>query len=106
MPLISLIFFAENAGLTLDGFLLLSRYGSVVVIFTHIGELTLDGDAMFFHESIAGAFSRAGLRVDSNGRRLLGIVEIIGMFNLLASAFTSSSIKDDDLPQTCADSYR
>merc|ERR1711966_115843 len=27
-----------------------SRYGSVVVIYTHIGELTLDGDLITFHE--------------------------------------------------------
>ena len=55
-----------------------SRWGSVVVIFTHVGELTLDGEAMHFHETLQGAFSRAGLQVDVNGRRLLGIVEIIG----------------------------
>ena len=76
-----------------------SRHGSVVVLFTHIGELTLDGEAMFFHESIAGAFSRAGLKVDANGRRLLGIVEIIGLFNLLESAFADSGLKDDEMPR-------
>jgi len=83
-----------------------ARFGSVVVIFTHIGELTLDGDAMFFHESIAGAFSRAGLKVDTNGRRLLGIVEIIGLFNLLESAFADSGLKDDEMPRMPGNQFR
>jgi len=30
-----------------------SRYGSVVVLYTHVGELTLDGEAIVFEESIA-----------------------------------------------------
>lgn len=64
-----------------------SRYGSIVVIYTHIGELTLDGEAMFFNERIAGAFSRAGFVVDPNhGRRLLGVVEMLGLFNSLRQA--------------------
>jgi len=37
-----------------------SRYGSVIVIYTHVGELTLDGEAINFHESLKGAFTRAG----------------------------------------------
>ena len=59
-----------------------SRYGSVVVLYTHIGELTLDGEALFFHESVAGAFSRAGFVVAS-GRRLLGLIQLLGIFNIL-----------------------
>jgi len=61
-----------------------SRYNSVVVLYTHIGEIQLDGEDIFFHERAAGAFSQAGFRVVSgvgNNRRLLGLVEVIGVFN-------------------------
>jgi hypothetical protein len=63
-----------------------SRLGSLVVIYTHVGELTLDGEAIYFHETLAGAFSRAGFIVDSAGRRLLGVIEVIGMFNYISKA--------------------
>ena len=67
-----------------------SRYGSVVVLYTHVGELTIDGEAIFFTERIAGAFSRAGFMVDpKNGRRLLGVVEMLGLFNSLRRAVES-----------------
>jgi hypothetical protein len=52
-----------------------SRHGSVVVIYTHVGELELDGEGIFFEESLQGAFQRAGLKVDGNGRRLSGVTE-------------------------------
>jgi hypothetical protein len=38
-------------------------HGTVVVLYTHVGELTLDAEAIFFHETLEGAFSRAGLKV-------------------------------------------
>mmetsp|Transcript_79007 Transcript_79007/g.118801 ORF Transcript_79007/g.118801 Transcript_79007/m.118801 type:complete len:1012 (+) Transcript_79007:44-3079(+) len=60
-----------------------STFGSVVVIYTHLGEITIDGEQLSFHESLDGAFSRAGFEVDSSGRRLLSEVEVIGMFNFL-----------------------
>jgi hypothetical protein len=56
-----------------------SRHGTVVVLYTHLGEITLDGTAVSFHESIAGAFSRAGLTIDqSTNRRLVGAAKVIG----------------------------
>jgi len=76
-----------------------SRYGSVIVIYTHVGELTLDGEAINFHESLKGAFTRAGLQVDKNGRRLLGVSKVIGLFNLLGSAFEDSGLEDDMRPR-------
>jgi hypothetical protein len=51
-----------------------------------VGELTLDGEAIFFHETLAGAFSRAGFVVDSTGRRLLGVIDVIGLFNHISKA--------------------
>jgi hypothetical protein len=67
-----------------------SRLGSLVVIYTHVGEITLDGEAIFFHETLAGAFSRAGFIIDSTGRRLLGVIEVIGMFNFISKAATEA----------------
>ena len=56
-----------------------SRHGTVLVLYTHLGEVTLDGTAISFQESMAGTFSRAGLLVDeSTNRRLLGVVEVLG----------------------------
>ena len=49
--------------------------------------LYIDGEAIYFEERIAGAFSRAGFEVDPHqGRRLLGVVEMLGLFNALRSA--------------------
>jgi hypothetical protein len=71
-----------------------SRFGSLVVIYTHVGELTLDGEAIYFHESLAGAFSRAGFVVDSSGRRLLGVLDVIGMFNTISKAAQEALARD------------
>ena len=82
-----------------------SRYGSVVVLYTHVGELTLDGEAIVFEEALAGAFQRAGLRVDNNGRRLLGVTKVVGLFNLLESAFEGSVLEDDAMPRMPGDQF-
>ena len=74
-----------------------SRHGTVVVIYTHLGEITLDGDALSFHEALSGAFSRAGFVIDANGRRLLGVVEMLGFFKMIRSAANASSAGDDSL---------
>ncbi len=60
----------------------------MVVIYTHLGEITLDGEAVSFHEALNGAFSRAGFAIDTNGRRLLGVVEMLGLFKLIRAAAT------------------
>lgn len=64
-----------------------------MVLFTHIGQLTLDGEAIFFEESVHGAFSAAGFEVDfmpdSRRRRLLGVVDVLGLFNVLQDAAAS-----------------
>ena len=82
-----------------------SRYGSVVVLYTHIGELTLDGDGIFFEEAVQGAFRRAGLRVDANGRRLLGVTRVVGLFNLLESAFEGAGMEDGAMPRMPGDQF-
>mmetsp|Transcript_42092 Transcript_42092/g.95926 ORF Transcript_42092/g.95926 Transcript_42092/m.95926 type:complete len:1311 (+) Transcript_42092:667-4599(+) len=69
----------------------LSRYGDVVIIYTHLGEITLDGSALYFHERIAHTFSRAGFAVDqSTNRRLLGAAEVLGMFKKINAAVANS----------------
>jgi hypothetical protein len=70
-----------------------SRHGTVVVVYTHLGEIILDGEAVSFHETLSGAFSRAGFAIDTNGRRLLGVVEMLGIFKFIRSAanFNSSA---------------
>ena len=63
-----------------------SRHGTVLVLYTHLGEVTLDGTAISFQESMAGTFTRAGLMVDtSSNRRLLGVVEVLGKNKSIAN---------------------
>jgi hypothetical protein len=38
-----------------------SRHGTVLVLYTFIGEITLDGTAVIFQESMEGTFTRAGM---------------------------------------------
>ena len=82
-----------------------SRHGSVVVLYSLVGELTLDGEGIFFEEALQGAFKRAGLRVDSNGRRLLGVTQVVGLFNLLESAFEGAGLEDDAMPRMPGDQF-
>ena len=57
-----------------------ARTGSFVKIITYAGFITLDGDEMTFEETTGKVFSEAGFSVVS-GRKLLGIYELIGLFN-------------------------
>ena len=79
-----------------------SRTGSIVVIYTHLGEMTVDGEAFSFKEAIAGAFSRAGFTIDeaapAQARRLLGIVQLIGIFNKINQASTNSTLPQGFFP--------
>lgn len=54
--------------------------GSFVKIITHVGFIALDGEEMSFEETMGHVFSESGFKVDG-GRKLLGMYEIIGMFN-------------------------
>jgi hypothetical protein len=58
-----------------------SLYGTVVVIVTHIGRITVDGDTLSFMDDIGTIFKEAGFAVDKKGRRLMGLLEIVGFFN-------------------------
>ena len=57
-----------------------ARTGSFVKIITYAGFITLDGDQMTFEETTGRVFQEAGFEVVS-GRKLLGIYELIGLFN-------------------------
>eukprot|EP00961_Rhodomonas_salina_P199919 2696210-Rhodomonas_salina.2 len=69
-----------------------SEFGSIVAIYTHLGEIYLNGQEITFHESLEGAFTRAGFAVDGSRRRLLGVVEVLGLFNFLSQALSTSAI--------------
>ena len=61
-------------------------HGSFVMIHSTIGTITLDGDLMTFSDSIrTGVFTAARFAVTSSGRRLAGIVHLIGFFNRIPS---------------------
>lgn len=60
-----------------------SKFGSVIVVYTFIGDLTLDGSDMTFNERVAGAFAGAGFKLSGSRRRLQGVVSLLGFFDIL-----------------------
>ena len=54
-----------------------SKTGNVVKIITYAGFIILDGAEMTFEEVVGKVFSEAGFDV-INGRKLLGMYELIG----------------------------
>mmetsp|Transcript_37375 Transcript_37375/g.76695 ORF Transcript_37375/g.76695 Transcript_37375/m.76695 type:complete len:915 (+) Transcript_37375:13-2757(+) len=48
-----------------------SKDRSVVVLYTHLGEVSLEGEEISFEPTASDAFTRAGFVVDSSRRRLL-----------------------------------
>ena len=76
---------------------------SVVVLYTHLGELSVNDVEVRFHERLEGAFQRAGFDVgvvdstgatehgEAHGRRLLGLVDMMGYFNSISDTDTSGN---------------
>jgi len=62
-----------------------SKCGTVVVIYTFIGDMTIDGGQLTFNERVAGAFQNAGFAVDQSRRRLMGAIDLIGFFDMLVA---------------------
>ena len=61
-------------------------HGSYVTIHATIGTITLDGDLMTFSDSSStGVFAAAQFPVTSSGRKLAGIIYLIGFFNQIPS---------------------
>ena len=61
-------------------------HGSFVKIHSTIGTITLDGNLMTFSDSSStGVFAAAQFAVTSSGRRLVGIIYLIGFFNQIPS---------------------
>eukprot|EP00964_Phaeocystis_antarctica_P020650 scaffold11422_cov71-Phaeocystis_antarctica.AAC.1 len=61
-------------------------HGSFVKIHSTIGTITLDGDLMTFSDNLdTRAFADAQFAVTSTGRRLVGIIYLIGFFNQIPS---------------------
>jgi hypothetical protein len=69
-----------------------SRCGTIVVIYTHLGEVTLDGTDIYFEERIAHSFTQAGFattvleKSNFGGRRKLNAAALLqGLFNAVAN---------------------
>ena len=61
-------------------------HGSYVKLHSTIGIITLDGDVMTFSDSAStGVFAAAQFEVTRSGRRLAGIIYLIGFFNQIPS---------------------
>ena len=61
-------------------------HGSYVMIHSTIGTITLDGDLMTFSESSSTrVFAAAQFEVSDSGRRLFGVIYLIGFFNQIPS---------------------
>ena len=62
------------------------QFGSVVMILTHAGTITLDGRNMEFQEGLSPIFEAAGFAVAPTRRRLLDVgTSLVGFFNYLAT---------------------
>merc|ERR1711871_377614 len=57
--------------------------GSLVIIVTAVGQITLEGTQMTFENEVGNYFAKAGFSVASSGRRLAGLTEIIAVFSSL-----------------------
>ena len=44
-------------------------------------------------------------KVDANGRRLVGAAQVIGLFNMLESAFEGAGLEDDAMPRMPGDQF-
>jgi len=83
---------------------------SVVVLYTHLGELSVNDVEVRFHERLEGAFQRAGFDVgvvdstgatehgEAHGRRLLGLVDMMGYFNSISDTATSGTFMPSPMP--------
>lgn len=59
-----------------------SLYGTVVILITPIGRITIDGEAMSFSNDVGDVFAEAGFNTAAEGsRRLLNFYELIALFN-------------------------
>eukprot|EP00854_Cymbomonas_tetramitiformis_P027319 gene27319-33652_t len=59
----------------------LSLGGSYVKIVTSTGTVKIDGSTLTFDDLVGNLFEELGFVTDTSGRRLLGIYELIGLFN-------------------------
>jgi hypothetical protein len=103
-----------------------SRCGTVVVIFTHLGEITLDGSDIYFEETIVNSFNLAGFEVadfevtNFGARRQLSTFSVAvftGLFNAIAEIKEArctenanniegyNGLRDGPLPLTPTDEF-
>ena len=72
--------------------------GSYVKIITEPGIIRIDGFNLQFQDTMGSLFVEAGFNVDSSGRRLLGVFELIGMFNSIDASDWIGLDLDEELP--------
>jgi hypothetical protein len=75
-----------------------SLHGSVVVLFSEVGSLEIDGGRMLFSETAASFFERAGFETSRVYRRssqhrhhLRSVSDVMGIFSFLSNAEQSAA---------------
>ena len=58
-----------------------SLYGTVVMLVTHLGRVVIDGETLSYIDDIGNVFADAGFAVDGENRRLLDVLELVGLYN-------------------------
>ena len=76
-----------------------SLHGTVVVIVTQVGTVTIDGSELAFEDSVAPFFSKAGFSVSSSGRRLQGLYKVAAFLNSIESIEDGCGHVSYNLPQ-------
>eukprot|EP00240_Pyramimonas_obovata_P000059 CAMPEP_0118924282 /NCGR_PEP_ID=MMETSP1169-20130426/2487_1 /TAXON_ID=36882 /ORGANISM="Pyramimonas obovata, Strain CCMP722" /LENGTH=1351 /DNA_ID=CAMNT_0006865379 /DNA_START=110 /DNA_END=4165 /DNA_ORIENTATION=+ len=67
---------------------------STIKIITHPGHILVDGSTLEFEDLVGEVFVEAGFALDSSARRLLGLYELIGLFN---SIEWGDELEEDEL---------
>lgn len=88
-----------------------SHCGSVLVLVTHLGRITLDGEDMTFDDDVGQVFAEAGFGIDNNPenalsyrrRRLSDGAAVVGLFNFVAGQEEEWSCPDIPAPDIPTD---
>ena len=86
-----------------------SHCGSVLILVTHLGRITLDGEDMGFDDDVGAVFAEAGFGISNNDngpsyrRRLAEGAAVVGLFNFVAGQEEEWSCPNVPAPDMPAD---
>jgi hypothetical protein len=76
-----------------------SLYGTAIILITTIGRITVDGETLSFTDDVGAIFAEAGFNMDKKGRRLMGLLDIVGFFNAIPAEKYACYVPSEDGPK-------